>query len=78
MPDIYNTGAAITPHDTNDLPALTQGVWVGGAGNVAGVLGDGRVLTFTGVLAGTLLPMAFKRINATGTTATNLVALREI
>ena len=71
----YNLWRAITTSDTVDLPSVTQAVWVGGAGNVVAVMQNGQTGTFTGVTAGTVLPIAAKRINATSTTATNLVAL---
>lgn len=78
MPDVFNQWVAVTPSNTVDLPWLTHSVWVGGAGNVAAVMQDGSVGTFTGVTAGELLPIIARRINSTGTTATNLVAMREI
>lgn len=78
MADTFNQWAAITTSDTVDLPWLTQAVWVGGAGNVVAQMQDGSNGTFTGVTAGAVLPIAVRRILATGTTATNLVALRQI
>lgn len=78
MPDVYNKFAAITTSDTVDLAARADAVWVGGAGNVAAVQTDGVVVTLTAVAAGTLLPIVVRRINATNTTATNLVALRAV
>jgi hypothetical protein len=39
---------------------------------------DGTSGTFTGVTAGATLPIAVRRINATNTTATNLVALNQV
>lgn len=65
---------AITPADT-DLTTPTRGVWVGGAGDVTGILkGDTVAVTFTGVPAGTLLPFAFKQIKAS-TTATLIIGV---
>jgi hypothetical protein len=76
---VWNLWKAIATSDTVDLPeGLTGAVWVGGAGNVAAVMQNGVVGTFTGVTAGAVLPIAARRINATGTTATNLVALRSV
>lgn len=67
---------AITPHDsTNITGGITRGVYVGGAGNVAAVFKHGAVVTFMAVPAGTILPIRVSRINATSTTATNMVAL---
>lgn len=75
---VWNVWASITPSDTVDLPALTQAVWVGGAGTVVAVMQNNQTGTFTAVAAGTVLPIAARRINATNTTATLLVALRAV
>lgn len=67
---------AVTPSDTTDTSkTATLGLWVGGAGNVAVIgLYDTVAVTFAGVAAGTYLPGQYKRILATGTTATLLVS----
>ena len=67
---------AITPHDSTDIAGgqLTRGIYVGGAGNIVAIVG-GNAITFTGVVAGTVLPIRCSRVNSTNTTATNLVAL---
>lgn len=65
----------VTPSDSTQLPA-TRGVWVGGAGNVAVTMsGDNDAVTFSGVPAGTLLPIRATQIKSTGTTATLILAL---
>lgn len=70
----YRTGAqAITPSNVTDLSTPAVGLFVGGAGNISAVMENGDTVTFTGVLAGAFLPFVFRRINATGTTATNMV-----
>jgi hypothetical protein len=69
------TWAAVTPDDTDNLSAPARGLYVGGAGDVAAVGLDGVAVTFVGVAAGTILPIAAKRVNETGTTATDIVAL---
>ena len=66
---------AITPSNSTDLDELTKAVYVGGAGNIVAVDWLGNTTTFVGVLAGTVLPIRVRRVNATSTTATNLVAL---
>lgn len=72
----FNQAKAITPSDTVDLvEGTTEAVYVGGAGVVVAVFEDGSTANFTAV-AGGLLPIKVKRINATSTTATLLVALR--
>lgn len=72
----FRNAAAITTSDTVDLTIPTRGIWVGGTGAVKVNLVDtGTNITFSAVPAGTLLPVRAKRVLATGTTATNLVAL---
>jgi hypothetical protein len=71
--------APITPDDASDLATIPTRIHVGGDGNIAGWLmwddtTDGSPRTFA-VLAGTTYPYRFRRIKATGTTATGLVAL---
>lgn len=67
---------AITPTDDVELGAVTRGIWVGGAGDLAVIMkGDTAVVTFSGVVAGSLLPLRVKEVRATGTTATNLVGV---
>lgn len=67
--------AAITPSDTVAIPdGITRGIYVGGAGNVVALI-NGVAITFTAVPVGTVLPIQATRVNATGTTATALVAL---
>lgn len=66
---------AITPSDTVSPNYASRGLYVGGAGTVALVSQNGSVLTVT-VGANTFLrDIIFVRVNATGTSATGLVAL---
>lgn len=64
---------AITKSDTTVIPT-TRGVWVGGAGNLAVVMNGGNTVTFTGVPAGTLMPIQVIQVLA-ATTATNMTAM---
>lgn len=67
---------AITPNDGADLATNTRGIYVGGTGNLAVILEDDTsVVTFMAVPVGSLLPIRVKRVNSTGTTATNLIGL---
>lgn len=67
---------AITPSDSVNLPFITRGIYVGVAGNVSVVLPNTTtVVTFVGVLAGSILPIQTSRVNAASTTAGSLVAL---
>jgi hypothetical protein len=74
----------ITTSDTVDLvryqqtQQLTDGIYVGGAGNLVAVMADNSTCVFTAPPVGTVLPIGVRRINATSTTATLLVALYQI
>lgn len=76
----YNKAFDITPSDTVNFinqglgRILSDAIYVGGAGVVAAVFEDGTVVNFTAA-AGEVLPIAIKRINNTGTTATLLKGL---
>ena len=69
---------SITPSDTANIPP-TRAVYVGGGGNLkvdmAVDMGGTNVQTFVNVAVGYPLPLQVTRIYATGTTATNIVAL---
>ena len=66
--------AAVTPSDTADLPQFSV-IFVGGAGNVKVTTAQGSAVTFSGLNAGTVLPVRVRRVWATGTTATLLTAV---
>lgn len=70
----FSQGIAITTSDTVNLAKATKAVYVGGAGNIRAIMGGAEV-NFIAVPVGTVLTISATRINATGTTATNLVAL---
>jgi hypothetical protein len=68
--------AAVTPSDSTDLPFWASALWIGGAGSVVlDTVGGNTEVVIAGVAAGTTLPIAAKRVRATGTTATLIVAL---
>lgn len=70
-----NEGEAITTSDTVSFTNIARGVYVGVTGDVVIVMPSGAVLTFKNASQGTILPVRAMRVNATGTTATNLIAL---
>lgn len=78
----YTKAVAVTPSDAaaNNFPKqgtsdnLTSAIFVGGAGVVAVVFQDDSVVNFTCV-AGQYLYVKAKRVNATNTTASLMVAL---
>lgn len=78
--DTASGAVAVTPSDANNLftanaGLATNGLYVGGAGNVKVDMQDGSTVTFNGVVAGTTLPIQVRKVYATGTTATNIIAL---
>lgn len=76
-----NKWVAVSPNDTVDLllftqrAELTDALYVGATGDVACVDQSGDVTVFTAVPAGTTLRIGVRRVNAAGTSASNLVAL---
>lgn len=68
-------GFTVTPNDGADLAKVTEGLFIGAAGNVAVVMQDGSSVTFTGLAAGVVHRLSVKRVLATGTTATGIVGL---
>lgn len=74
----FNKWATVTPSDANDLQPLPDAVFVGGAGDLSTMQQDGTVTVLAAVAAGTTLPIQPKRVRATGTTATTIVALRRV
>lgn len=71
-----NLGVVVVPDDaTNFSEGVCEFLYVGVVGNVAVVFEGGTAITFTGVPAGTILPVRAIRVNSTLTTATNMVAL---
>ena len=73
-------GAAITPHDTNPLPFIPRGIYVGVSGDIVATMSDGAGgtvdLTFKSAPQGQVLPIRPSKVKATGTTATNLIAIQ--
>lgn len=68
-------GFAVAPSDSSLLSETTRGVYVGTGGNIAALLLSGASVTFTSVPSGALLPVRLTKIMATGTSASNIVAL---
>lgn len=69
-------GEPITPSDTVNLLSPTRGIYVASSGGtiIAVLAGKGDVVTLTNVPNG-ILPIAVRRINNSGTTATGIVGL---
>jgi hypothetical protein len=69
--------AAVVPTDGTTLPGgVTRFLYVGGTGDISVLFaGDVTPVTLKAVPVGTMLAARIAQVNATGTTATNLVAL---
>lgn len=67
-------GAAITTSDSTDLTRPAACIYVGVGGDIKITSPEGDTLTFKNVPTGITLPWRAKRVFATGTTATNLIA----
>jgi hypothetical protein len=77
MLEVYNVVEQVTPSDTVDLK-LTDGIWVGGTGNLHVMLQNGQTRVFGGVPAGILVPVRAKRVMLAGTTATLILAMYQV
>lgn len=66
----------ITPNDTTSLTGgATKGLYLGASGNVAVTMADGSNVTFTALASGVVHPISVTKVKATGTTATNIIAV---
>jgi hypothetical protein len=71
--DPAHHAVAVTPSNTDDLPAASTAVFVGTTGNLKVTMLGGEILTFNNVPVG-WHPIRVTRI-WTSTTATNIVAV---
>jgi hypothetical protein len=69
----FEDGVAVSPSDTIDLPGVSRALWIGTMGDVCAVTRAGTSLTFRNVSG--LLSGRFTRVKATGTTASDIVAV---
>lgn len=68
------SATAITPSDSTILKQ-SRGLYIGGAGNVAVTMADGTTVNFNALSVGVVHPLSVTQVKATGTTATNIIAL---
>lgn len=66
---------AVTPSDVDNFPISARAVYVGGTGDASVITVGGDTVTFVGLPTGSILPVRVIRVNATGTTASDLVAI---
>ncbi len=55
---------------------FTRGLYVGGTGALKVRMKDGQDITFAKILAGSFLPIVVSRVYSTGTTGTEIIALK--
>jgi hypothetical protein len=78
---MYDTSSArnalaVTTHDTTALAPIARALYVGTTGSVVlRAVGSSADVTFVGVPAGAIIPVYAQYVRATGTTASNIVAL---
>ncbi len=78
LPSLISPATAafpVTPDDTLDLSEITRAVYIGAGGALSVRMLSGDTVTFSGVLAGSMLPLRIDRVFATGTTASGIVGL---
>lgn len=75
--DSYNKLSAITPSDSVDFAERPDAIFVGTGGNLVAVMPDNTTVTMA-VVTGSIIPITCRRINSTGTTATGLIALKQV
>jgi hypothetical protein len=66
---------AVTPSDSVSLTNDSRALYIGVGGDVSVLMSGGTSVTFVGLLAGSILPIRANRVNATSTTATDIVSL---
>ncbi len=66
---------AITPHDTDELPIIPKGIYVGTGGDVVlrGIEADTDVI-YRNLPSASYIAVRASHVRATGTTATDLIA----
>ncbi len=66
---------AVTPSDSDDLVQTSRALYVGTGGTVVVRAHDGTEASYVGVPTGLILPVRAVRVLATGTTASDIVAM---
>jgi hypothetical protein len=72
LPATAFDAVAVTKSDSTVYDPPLAGLFIGGAGNVAVVTEKGNTVTFTGCIAGQILPITCTKVMSTNTTATNI------
>ncbi len=67
---------AVTPDDDAEITTLHKGLWIGDAGTLRVRMWEDGIVEFKGLVAGYLLPIRVRKVFATGTTASDIVAVQ--
>jgi hypothetical protein len=77
--DAARQSYVVVPNNSSNLPTACRGLYVGVTGNVKVLLIDdpsgGEGTVFANLVAGVVHPLACRKVFATGTTATSIVAV---
>lgn len=74
MPD--SSFRAVSPSDTVNIKnGPARSLYIGVTGDVVAINENNVAITFKNAVQGSVIPIVTKRVNSTGTTATNIVAL---
>lgn len=68
--------AAVTPNDSDTIDEF-KALYIGGDGNIKVGNENDDAVTFNNVVAGSILTIYGNQVYSTGTTASNIVALRD-
>jgi len=72
----FQNAASVTPNDSTDLSNAASALWIGSTGNIkVDLKSNGTGITFNALTAGYLLRARVKKVYATGTTASSIIAL---
>jgi hypothetical protein len=72
--DPADFASPVTPSDGAEFAQPMRSLYIGVTGNVAVLTTNGQSVIFANVPVG-ILPIRCRRVNATGTTATNIIGL---
>lgn len=68
------SAVAVTPNDSTVISA-TKGLYLGATGDAVVIMADGNDATFKNLSGGIVHPLSVTKVKATGTTATNIIAV---
>mgnify|MGYP000879959634 FL=1 len=72
--DPADFAAPVAPNDVTEFAQPMRSLYVGVTGNVSVLTTNGQSVIFANVPVG-ILPIRCRRVNSTGTTATNIIGL---